>query len=404
MSDVYIVSAARTPVGAFQGALKTQTAVDLGVTAAQAAIERSGLQPGQVDEAYIGCVLQGGVGQAPARQVVLRAGCGDATEATTVNKVCASGLKAVALGAQSIQLGHAQVVLAGGMESMSNAPFYLPRGAPAYGNITALDAVQNDGLTDAQDKFLMGVSADATAAKHGISRDDQDTYAVSSYERANAAWDSLAFEDEIVPVILKDKKGNVTNVAQDEGFRHYNADKMRTLRPAFGKDGTVTAANASSLNDGASALLLAGAQTVQDAGLKPLAKIVGTSSLLTQPPPMRRARRSTSRPRLRSRSPRRSSARASRSRTSPCSRSTRRLPSSRSPTPRSSASTRPRSTRAAAASRSATRSAAQARASLSRSCTRSKRASTASRASATYVSPLLPQGGGGASAIVVQRV
>lgn len=278
--DVYILSAARTPVGSFQGVLKSQTAVDLGVVAAKAAMERAQVAPSDIEEAYIGCVLQAGVGQAPARQVVLRAGCAESTEATTVNKVCASGLKSVALGQQSIRLGERQLVLVGGMESMSNAPYYMKRNSLVYGDVKALDAVLNDGLTDALEHHHMGICAEATAKKHGFSREDQDNYAISSYERSTAAWDRKAFEAEMAPVTITDKRGS-TVVSEDEEFRKFNKEKMVKLRPVFDAQGTVTAANASSLNDGASALVLASGSTVQSRSLKPLAKILGTHRRMT---------------------------------------------------------------------------------------------------------------------------
>lgn len=274
-NEVLIVSAVRTPVGAFQGVLKSQGAVDLGVVAAKAAIERAGIQPSDVEEAYFGCVLQGNLGQAPARQVVLRAGCPDTTEATTVNKVCASGMKAAALATHAIQLGLRDVMLVGGMESMSQSPFYLPRGGLAFGDATAADAILKDGLTDALDQKHMGLCAENTAKEHGITREAQDAYALQSYERASAAWSAGAFADEIAPVTIRDRKGE-TVVNEDEEYKKLNKDKLTTLRPAFLKDGTVTAANASSLNDGASALILASHKAVAQHNLRAIAKVIGT--------------------------------------------------------------------------------------------------------------------------------
>ena len=280
--EVYIVSAVRTPVGAFQGALKTQTAVDLGTVAAQAAIDRAQVAPEDIDEAYLGCVLQAGLGQAPARQVVLRAGCPASTEATTVNKVCASGAKALALGAQSIRLGESRVVLVGGMESMSQAPYYMRRGSLVYGDVSAQDGVLRDGLSDGLSGRHMGECADETAQKHGFSRTDQDDFAVTSYERAIAAWEAHAFDQEVVPVTIHGKKGD-TVVREDEEHHRFQPEKMRSLRPAFGKDGTVTAANASSLNDGASALILASGAEVQKRGWRPLARVLGTADAAAAP-------------------------------------------------------------------------------------------------------------------------
>ena len=280
--EVYIVSAVRTPVGAFQGALKTQTAVDLGTVAAQAAIDRAQVAPEDIDEAYLGCVLQAGLGQAPARQVVLRAGCPASTEATTVNKVCASGAKALALGAQSIRLGESRVVLVGGMESMSQAPYYMRRGSLVYGDVSAQDGVLRDGLSDGLSGRHMGECADETAQKHGFSRTDQDDFAVTSYERAIAAWEAHAFDQEVVPVTIHGKKGD-TVVREDEEHHRFQPEKMRSLRPAFGKEGTVTAANASSLNDGASALVLASGAEVQKRGWKPLARVLGTADAAAAP-------------------------------------------------------------------------------------------------------------------------
>lgn len=280
--DVYIVSAVRTPVGAFQGVLKTQTAIDLGTAAAQAAMARGQVAPDDIDEAYIGCVLQAGLGQAPARQVVLRAGCPTSTEATTVNKVCASGAKALALGAQSIRLGESHVVLVGGMESMSNAPFYMRRGSLVYGDVPVQDAVLRDGLTDALSGQLMGLCAEHTAKTHGFSRADQDDFAVMSYERAIAAWDTHAFAQEIVPITVLGKKTS-TVIEEDEEHRRFQPEKMRTLRPAFDKDGTVTAANASSLSDGASMLILASGAEVRKRGWTPLARVLGTADAACTP-------------------------------------------------------------------------------------------------------------------------
>ena len=328
MPDVYIVSATRTPVGSFQGALKSQSAVDLGVSAARAAIERARLAPADIEEAFLGCVLQGGVGQAPARQVVLRAGCPVSTEATTVNKVCASGMKAISFAVQSLRLGDRSIVLVGGMESMSNAPYYLKRGGLAFGDASATDAILADGLTDASEHQSMGVCVECTARKHECSRADQDAFAIESYDRAARAWESGAFDAEIVPIIIEDRQGKVV-VREDEEFRRLKREKLTTLRPAFIADGTVTAANASSINDGASALVLANAEAVAMHHLHPLARVLGTylgTARLTQQRRMRRMRRSTLPRRLRWRFHERSKRLESLQSRWHCGRSTRRLP------------------------------------------------------------------------------
>ncbi|WFD45195.1 acetyl-CoA C-acetyltransferase [Malassezia psittaci] len=280
--SVYIVSAVRTPVGSFQGSLKSQSATDLGTAAAVAAIERANIDPKDVEEAYLGCVLQANAGQAPARQVVLRAKCPGTTEATTINKVCASGMKSVAFATQAIQLGERNVMLAGGMESMSQTPYYMPRNGLAFGDATAKDSILRDGLTDALSQDHMGLCAENTAKEHNISRQAQDQYAIQSYERAADAWASSAFKEEIVPITIKDRKGE-TVVSEDEEYKKLNKDKISTLRSAFQKDGTVTAANASSLNDGASALILASEEAVKQHQLKPLARIIATADAARKP-------------------------------------------------------------------------------------------------------------------------
>ena len=268
--DVVILSAKRTPVAKFNGSLKGLSAVELGTVAVKAAIADAGIQASDVEEIYMGQVLQGGVGQSPARQVAIASGCPKETEATTVNKVCASGLKSVMLAAQSIQLGLRKVMVAGGMESMTNSPFYFPRNA-SFGNVQASDAIIKDGLWDVYNKFHMGMCAEHCATTQGISREEQDAFAVESYRRAAEAWKNNAFANEIAPVELKSKKG-VTVFDHDEEYSALKLDKVPTLKPAFKKEGgTVTAANASSLNDGASALVIAHKDT---AGAKPLARIV----------------------------------------------------------------------------------------------------------------------------------
>lgn len=278
LSDIYILSAARTPVGRMSGGLKSKTAVELGTIAVKAAISRSGLKPEHIDEVYMGQVLQGNAGQSPARQVTIQAGCPTTTESTTINKVCASGMKAVMLAAQSLQLGTRKIMVAGGMESMSNAPFYFPRNA-AFGNQTAYDSIIKDGLWDVYNNFHMGMCAEHCATTQGISREEQDAFAVESYKRAAEAWKNNAFKDELVEVELK--KGSL---AVDEEFSNLKLDKVSTLRPAFKKEGgTVTAANASSLNDGASAMVLAHKDAAAEFGGKPLARIIATADAALPP-------------------------------------------------------------------------------------------------------------------------
>ncbi|CBQ74024.1 Acetoacetyl-CoA thiolase [Sporisorium reilianum SRZ2] len=281
INDVFIVSAARTPIGSFNGVLKKATAPELGVVAVKAAIERAGLQPDQIEEVYMGNVLQGNVGQAPARQVAIKAGCPDSTEATTINKVCASGMKAISLAAQSIALGQRGVMVAGGMESMSNAPYYLPRGN-SYGHVQATDAIVKDGLFDVYNQVAMGNCAENTAKKLSITREQQDAFAIESYRRSAEAWKANAFATEIAPVTIADRKGDVV-VSEDEEYKNVKLDKIPTLRPVFDKNGTITAANASTLNDGASAVVLASAAEVDKMGVKPLAKIVAYADAACAP-------------------------------------------------------------------------------------------------------------------------
>jgi acetyl-CoA C-acetyltransferase len=285
MKEVYIISAVRTPIGSFGGSLSSLSAIQLGSTAVKGALERSGVDPKLVQEVLIGNVISAGLGQAPATQVAAGAGLGFEIPCTIVNKVCASGMKAVMLGAQSIMLGHNDVVVAGGMESMSNIPYYLmkARYGYKYGHGELLDGLQHDGLTDIYNHCAMGVCADNTAKEMNISRQDQDTYAINSYKRSAAAWQGGKFKDEIVPVEIKDRKGNVTLFAEDEEYKNVHFDKIAALKPAFTKDGTVTAANASTLNDGASALVLVSKEKAEQLGLKPLAKIRGFADAAQDP-------------------------------------------------------------------------------------------------------------------------
>ncbi|KAH8118443.1 thiolase [Phellopilus nigrolimitatus] len=272
--EVVIVAASRTPVGSLNGALKTLTAPQLGVVALKHALETSGVPPSAVEEVFFGNVVQAGVGQSPARQVALGAGLSETSDATTINKVCASGMKSIIIAAQSISSGYKSVVAAGGMESMSNAPFLLPRQNPLFGKIEAKDSVEIDGLFDVYNKFAMGNCGEATAAKHGISRESQDSHAIESYKRAARAWSEGKFTAEVAPVTIKGKKGD-TIVKEDEEYKKVMFEKIPSLSPSFKKDGgTITPANSSNLNDGASALILMSAEKAKELGVKPLAKII----------------------------------------------------------------------------------------------------------------------------------
>jgi acetyl-CoA C-acetyltransferase len=274
---VYIVAATRTPIGAFQGALAPLSAPRLGAVAIEAALQRAGLQADAVDEVFMGNVLQAGIGQAPARQAAIYAGVPARVPATTVNKVCGSGLQAVIFGAKTIALGDADVVIAGGMESMSNVPYYLPQARTGYrmGHGTLVDGMIHDGLWDPYGDFHMGNAGEKCAKEHGFSREAQDDYARESFRRAVAAEKEGLFDAEIVPVSVPQKKGDPTVVKLDEGPPSGKPEKFGSLRPAFQKDGTITAANASSINDGASALVLASERAVKEHSLTPLARIAG---------------------------------------------------------------------------------------------------------------------------------
>lgn len=272
---VYIVSAVRTPMGSFGGSLKDFSATQLGGIAIKAAVERAGLNPAQVQEVLMGSVIQANLGQAPARQASKFAGLPDSVIATTVNKVCASGMKAIALAAQSILLGDAEIVVAGGMESMSNVPFYSPnmRWGNKYGNVQLIDGLAKDGLTDVYHNYAMGNAAELCAKECGISREDQDAFAIESYTRSQAAIKNGWFDAEIVPVPIPQRKGDPILFAKDEEPFNVKFDKIPELKPAFIKDGTVTAANASTMNDGAAALVLMSKEKADAMGIKPLAII-----------------------------------------------------------------------------------------------------------------------------------
>jgi acetyl-CoA C-acetyltransferase len=285
MKEVYIISAVRTPIGSFGGSLASLTAIQLGATAVKGAVQKAGIDPKLVQEVFIGNVVSAGLGQAPATQVAAGAGLGFEIPCTVVNKVCASGMKAIMLGAQSIMLGHNDVVIAGGTESMSNIPYYLMKARYGYkfGNSELIDGLQHDGLNDVYNHCAMGVCADNTAKEMKISRQDQDAYAISSYKRSAAAWASGKFKDEIISVDITDRKGNVTQFSEDEEYKNVNFDKIPGLKPAFTKEGTVTAANASTLNDGAAAVVLMSKEKAQELGLKPIAKIRGFADAAQDP-------------------------------------------------------------------------------------------------------------------------
>jgi acetyl-CoA C-acetyltransferase len=273
--EVVIVSAVRTPLGSFGGSLAEVPATQLGAAAVKAAVERAGVAPEAVNEVIMGSVLQANLGQAPARQAAKFAGLPNEVACTTVNKVCASGMKAIMMATQDILLGDAEVVVAGGMESMSRTPFYLEQARYGYrfGNGQLIDGIGKDGLTDVYHQTAMGVSADNTAKEHGISREEQDAFAIQSYTRSAAAWAAGKFKDEVIPVTVKTRKGDVV-VSEDEEYKNVSFEKIPGLKPAFQKDGTVTAGNASTINDGAAALVLMSADKAKALGLKPLAKVL----------------------------------------------------------------------------------------------------------------------------------
>lgn len=285
MKEVFIVSAVRTPIGSFGGVLAGVGATQLGAAAIKGALAKAGVQPDWVTEVLMGNVVSANLGQAPARQAAVFAGLPANVPCTTINKVCASGMKAITFGAQSIMLGINDIVVAGGMENMSQIPYYIPnaRWGYKYGNAEIVDGLAKDGLTDVYNQKAMGVCADATAVKYNIGRESQDAYAVDSYKRAAAATDGGFFKSEIVPVEIPQRKGDPVQIAEDEEFKKVNFDKMPGLRPAFSPEGTVTAANASTINDGASALILASEEAVKKYGLKPMAKIRGFADAEQEP-------------------------------------------------------------------------------------------------------------------------
>ncbi|TCJ19198.1 acetyl-CoA C-acyltransferase [Flaviaesturariibacter flavus] len=283
--EVYIVSAVRTPMGSFGGVLKDVPAPKLGAIAIKAAVERAGIRPEMINEVLMGCVIQAGLGQAPARQAARYAGLPDSVVCTTVNKVCASGMKAIAQGAQSILLGDSDIVVAGGMENMSQVPFYVEslRWGNKYGNTNLVDGLAKDGLTDCYSQTAMGNAADFCASENKISREEQDAFAIESYKRSQKAWEEGKFSDEVVPVEIPSKKGDSVVVSKDEEPWNVKFDKIAGLKPAFGKEGTVTAANASTMNDGAAAVVLMSREKAEELGIKPLAVIRGYADAEQEP-------------------------------------------------------------------------------------------------------------------------
>ncbi len=282
--EVYIVSAARTPIGSFGGSLSTVPATKLGAAAIKGALDKAGIDPNTVNEVFMGNVLQANLGQAPARQAAIFAGITNDVPCTTINKVCASGMKALSLAAQSILCGDNDVVVAGGMENMSLVPHYFnARVATKLGDVKMTDGMVMDGLTDVYNQVHMGVCADKCASEYNISREDQDNFAIESYKRSAAAWEANKFADEIVPVEVPQRRGDAIIVDKDEEFTNVRLDKIPELRAVFTKDGTVTAANASTLNDGASALVLMSKEKVDELGIKPIAKIIGYGDAAHEP-------------------------------------------------------------------------------------------------------------------------
>jgi acetyl-CoA C-acetyltransferase len=282
--EVVIVSAARTPIGSFLGSLSSVSATKLGSVAIKGALDKINLKPELVQEVLMGNVVQAGVGQAPARQAALGAGIPDTVPCTTINKVCSSGLKAVMQGAQAIALGDADIIVAGGMENMSLIPHYMHlRNGHKFGPKAMEDGMQKDGLVDAYDQNAMGVSADLCAKEHGFSREEQDAFAVKSYERSKKAWEDGKFDEEVVPVEIPQRRGEPVIVKEDEEFKNVRMDKIPSLRAAFSKDGTVTAANASTINDGAGAVVLMSKEKADELGLTPLATIKSYADAAQEP-------------------------------------------------------------------------------------------------------------------------
>jgi acetyl-CoA C-acetyltransferase len=284
MKEVVIVSVARTPIGSFMGSLATISAPKLGAIAIKGALEKIKLTPNLVEEVFMGNVVSAGLGQAPAKQAAIFAGIPDTVPCTTVNKVCASGMKSILLGAQTIALGDAEVVVAGGMENMSAIPHYqYARKGSKFGSITIEDGLQKDGLVDAYDQVAMGFCADACAVKYEFSREDQDQFAIQSYQRSAKAWKEGKFTDEIIPVEIPQRRGEAIIFSEDEEYKNVKMEKIPVLRAAFTKDGTVTAANASTINDGGAALVLMSADKAKELNITPLAKIKSYADAAHEP-------------------------------------------------------------------------------------------------------------------------
>ena len=284
MKEVVIVSAVRTPMGSFGGSLSTVSATQLGATAIKGALEKINLNPNEIEEVYMGNVLQANLGQAPAKQAAIFAGISENTPCTTVNKVCASGMKAISLATQAIKCGDADVVVAGGMENMSSVPhYYSARNAVKLGDVKITDGMVKDGLTDVYNQVHMGVCADQCADEHHISRKDQDDFAIESYQRAAKAWTAGNFNEEIVPVAVPQRRGEDIIVSEDEEYKNVKLEKIPQLRAVFNKEGTVTAANASTLNDGASALVLMSKEKAEELHIRPIAKVVSYADAAQEP-------------------------------------------------------------------------------------------------------------------------
>lgn len=285
MEDVYIISAVRTPIGSFGGSLSSLTAIQLGSTAIKGALAKASIDASHVNEVFMGNVVSANLGQAPARQAAIGAGIGTNVPCTTVNKVCASGMKSVMLAAQSIMLGINDVVVAGGMESMSNIPYYIPKARYGYkyGNAELVDGLQKDGLWEVYNDFAMGNCADHTAREKNITREEQDDYAISSYKRSAQSWEDGLFNDEIIPVEIPQRRGEPLVINEDEEYKNVEFEKIPGLRPVFNKEGTVTAANASTINDGASALILVSKKKANELRLNPTAKIAGFADAAQDP-------------------------------------------------------------------------------------------------------------------------
>lgn len=285
MEEAYIISAVRTPIGSFGGSLSSLSATQLGSIAIKGALENAGVDPEHVNEVFMGNVVSANLGQAPARQASLGAGIGTNVPCTTVNKVCASGMKSVMLGAQSIMLGINDVVVAGGMESMSNIPYYVPKARYGYkyGNAEFVDGLVKDGLWEVYNNFPMGNCADNTAKEMNITREEQDEFAINSYKKSAKSWEEGLFDDEIVPVEVPQRRGDPIVVKEDEEYKNVRFEKIPNLRPVFDKEGTVTAANASTINDGASALVLISKKKADELGIKPVARIAGFGDAAQDP-------------------------------------------------------------------------------------------------------------------------